>query len=77
MMVLYPNPASGEFFLRGHSASPSQLRILDLQGRALSTQALPAFSGEQRVSTAGLPPGLFLIEWQTREGLVVGKVVLR
>ena len=77
MMVLYPNPASGEFFVRGHSAAASRLRILDLQGRALSTHTLPAFSGEQRVPTAGLPPGLFLVEWRTREGLVIGKVVLR
>lgn len=77
IMVLYPNPASGEFFVRGNSAAASQLRILDLQGRVLSTQTLPPFTGEQRVTAAGLPPGLYLAEWHTREGVVVGKVVLR
>ncbi len=77
ILLMYPNPASGAFFLRGNSAAPSQLRILDLQGREISTQVLPAFTGEHRVPTEGLPQGLFLVEWRSREGVVVGKLVLR
>ena len=76
-ILLYPNPSTGELYLRRESEDPGFLRIMDLQGRVLKTQVFPASYGDGQVQTDGLPPGLFLVVWQTKKGIVTRKIVLQ
>ncbi len=75
-MVLLSNPTEGAIYLRGRSAKPSTLAIFDFQGRRIRGQQLPAFDGDARINTEGLPSGLYLVEWRTPGGATTGKVVL-
>ncbi|WP_170110218.1 multicopper oxidase domain-containing protein [Flavilitoribacter nigricans] len=75
-ITLYPNPASGELYLRTQSTDPGTLRITDMQGRTLRTQVIPAVSGDVRVPVDGLPPGIFLAVWQTQKGIATRKILL-
>ncbi len=75
-MRLYPNPSSGELFLQGVSMKPSTLRFMDLTGKILKEQAIPAFEGNVEINTDGVPKGMLLVEWQTTEGTVSRKWAL-
>lgn len=75
-MVLLSNPTEGAIYLRGRSGKPSTLAIFDFQGRRMRGQQLPAFDGDTRINTDGLPSGLYLVEWRTPGGATTGKVVL-
>lgn len=54
----YPNPVTGSFELE-LPVGAARLQLLDAQGRAARTQATPRGGGRQRVSVAGLAPGLY------------------
>lgn len=76
-MVLYAGAGEGILHLRGASTGPSTLSIVDLGGRRVRTQDLPAFDGDTTIETHGLPCGMYLVEWRTRDGVRTGKVVLK
>lgn len=75
-MLLFPNPTSGELTLRSAATKPSIVRILDIQGRVLKTQTLPAFNGNANIDTAGLPKGLYMVEWRTHAGTITKKLIM-
>jgi FtsP/CotA-like multicopper oxidase with cupredoxin domain len=74
---LYPNPTTGELYLRTAAATAGTLRILDIQGRTLQSLRLPAYAGDQRISIDGLPPGLYLVNWRTPQGMATRKLIVR
>jgi len=74
---LYPNPAYNQLFLEGASRSVSRIRIFDVQGKLLGQGNYPAFDGTLSIPLGDLPRGMILVEWQTEEGRVVKKVVLK
>lgn len=59
---LYPNPAKDHFVVRAEEAL-KHVMLADMQGR-IFYQA-PAEGQEQRVHTAGLPAGIYLVRVQT------------
>lgn len=61
---LFPQPASELIRLRSEqpTESASEIRLLDLSGRVLSRQTLPAGSAEARFELGGLPQGIYLVE---------------
>lgn len=75
-MRIYPNPAHSELFLQGRSAKSSEIQVLDLQGRLLRAQRVPAFDGQVTVDVAGLAQGLYLVRWQSAAGSFTRKVVI-
>ncbi len=76
-MALFPNPAEGTLHLKGQSAKPSTVSIMDLQGRRIREQQLPTFEGDAAINIEGLPNGLYLVEWRTHKGAVTGKLVVQ
>lgn len=76
-LKLYPNPAFDQLFLEGASTAPSKIRIFDLQGKLLSESKYSAFDGTIRIPIFGLPKGMIFVEWQTKNGSAVKKVILK
>jgi hypothetical protein len=58
-----PNPFSGSLSgsLRLAQPAAARLQLLDLQGRLILEQILPAGSSDFRLSTAALPAGIYLL----------------
>ena len=75
-MKLFPNPSTGALFLEGQSAKESRVKIVNVQGRLVREQKLPAFEGNVRIDIDGLSHGLYLVEWRTATGTVTGKLVV-
>jgi FtsP/CotA-like multicopper oxidase with cupredoxin domain len=76
-MELFPNPSTGILHLKGQSNYPSKTSILDLQGRLMREQQIPALDGNATINIDGLPNGLYFVEWRTQRGVVTGKLVVQ
>ncbi len=77
---IFPNPSqSGYLMLQmGQASGKAQLRLYDLTGRQVIGQALDAQPRQiVRISTEGLPAGLYLVEVFSHEGVFREKVILR
>jgi hypothetical protein len=64
-LAAYPNPATGAVQLRGPLAAgaTAQVRVLDATGRCVVQQAGPAGQAAFSLPLAGVPTGLYLVEW--------------
>ncbi len=77
-MLVYPNPTSGELYLRGTSDAPSTVFITDMVGRVLKKQTLPPFAEDILLATEDISQqGLFFVVWKTERGTVTRKVMFR
>lgn len=79
-MTIFPNPShSGYVMVRmGQSTGKASLRLIDLSGRTVYSQAVDAQPGQTiQLSTAGFPAGIYLIELNSSEGVLREKVMLR
>ncbi len=76
-MVVFPNPASRELYMKGKSPESSQLNYLDIHGRLLKTQYLSSFDGLIQLNIEDLPDGLIILSWRTKEGQAVTRVLLQ
>lgn len=76
-LILYADRAEGALHLKATADDASTLTMIDLRGRRVRAQELPAFDGDARIDTRGLPCGVYLVEWRTRGGVRTGKVVLK
>ncbi|WP_303309453.1 PA14 domain-containing protein [Hymenobacter sp. BT730] len=79
LLNIFPNPSSGKFVVRvtQPEAAAGTLEILDLQGRRLHTQSLPAQStGEYRITAPGLSRGAYLVRLITQSGSTTQKLLI-
>jgi hypothetical protein len=77
MMGLYAGTGEGTLHVKGSSTEPSTPSLIDLRGRRVRAEELPAFDSETVIDTRGLPFGVYLVEWRTSQGVVTGKVMLK
>lgn len=75
-LVLFPNPTSGELFLRGPSSLPSTIEIFDLMGRLISKQNLLSFINNATINIEGIPPGMYIVRWKNSKETLSGKVII-
>lgn len=63
-LAAYPNPATGTVQLVGPApTAAAQVRLLDATGRCVRQAALPLGQGRLALSLAGVPAGLYVVEW--------------
>jgi len=64
-LAAYPNPATGTVHLTGPLApgATAQVRLLDATGRCVASLAGPAGQATFELPLAGVPAGLYLVEW--------------
>lgn len=74
---VFPNPATGWLAAQLPETFPagSRFRLLNIAGIPVRQQILN--TRETRIDLTGLPPGLYLAEWQTAEGTEMRRVVVR
>ncbi|MFZ5941843.1 MAG: lamin tail domain-containing protein [Bacteroidota bacterium] len=70
-LLIYPNPASSEFYLRCDLPAGSQLTLFDLSGKAV-WKGVTEDGGLTRIQVGGLRNGFYLL----RAGELTGKVVI-
>ena len=77
-LSLFPNPTNGELTisLPTFVAEATEIRILGIDGRQLKQFSYPAFQRE-RISLAGLTPGIYLLQFRTSAGLTTRKFVMQ
>ena len=76
VMMLFPNPSTGELYLQGEAVKSSTIRMMDAQGRLVKDQLLPVFTGHIKLNTEGLAKGLYMVEWRTNNESHLKKFVL-
>jgi hypothetical protein len=76
-MDVFPNPAREVLYLDGTTSRESTLTFLDMSGRVIKVLRLPGFDGAIELSTAGLPAGMLIMDWQTHEGRGISRVVIK
>jgi hypothetical protein len=62
--TLFPNPAGNELYLKGQSAVPTEIVILDVQGKIMLRQQLPPFDGPVPVAIDTLSHGMYFVQWK-------------
>ncbi len=75
-MVLRAGISEEVLYIRGESDYSSRVTLIDTEGRSVLQRELAPLTGERPVSIEGVPAGVYFVEWQTREGRAVGKVVI-
>lgn len=74
--MVYPNPASDFTTVRSNHSVPVEMRILDVTGRQkIQNQAI--VPGENVVSTSGLTPGIYLLQFIGIENIAVTSLVVK
>jgi len=65
-LAAYPNPAAGTVHLSGPLApgATARVRLLDATGRCVASLVGPAGQAAFELPLAGVPAGLYLVEWQ-------------
>lgn len=71
---IYPNPASGHFYIQGNFALPATIELYDLTGRQVSLQSVT--SNRQRVDVSQLAEGLYVYQLLSDGKVARGKVVI-
>jgi hypothetical protein len=67
--LIFPNPASTHLTLRAEESGLQQVALFDMLGRTVaSRQNFPADSQEITLPVAGLPSGIYLLQWTMRDG---------
>jgi FtsP/CotA-like multicopper oxidase with cupredoxin domain len=74
--VLFPNPAGKEVFLEGSSAVPTEIVILDVQGKVMLRRQLPAFNGSTPVPVDALSHGMYFVQWNNGAEMRLQKLMI-
>lgn len=69
-IYLYPNPAR-DYVLVSGTAVIRQVNLFDISGRLVSTTV--ATGSQAKVSTVGLPKGIYIVRTQLADGTIVTK----
>lgn len=72
-LKLYPNPATNEVTIQFESLTNPQLEVIDVNGRILLNQPLDYTSN--KLNIAALPLGMYLFKINSKEGIVMSKII--
>lgn len=72
-LEIYPNPTSGQFFIKGLPETKSELVLFDLNGKMLKTQLI---QNDQSVDISMFPKGVYVYKVLTTGKPKVGKLII-
>jgi FtsP/CotA-like multicopper oxidase with cupredoxin domain len=75
-MSLFPNPTSGELFLKGISLETSTVQIFNQLGQLLRRQELDPFVGNTLINVDGIRSGLYFVKWNNSKGKFAQKLII-
>jgi len=71
---VFPNPASGYFYIQGSFALPATIELYDLTGRQVFRQ--PVTSNKQQINVGSLTGGLYIYRLLSDGKAARGKIIL-
>ena len=75
-VLVFPNPSGGNFNL-SLPGSGGHFRLIDIQGKEVWMQALPADQTKVEINLQGkLPKGLYFLQWKNENLTGQGKVLV-
>ncbi|MCH9029161.1 MAG: T9SS type A sorting domain-containing protein [Bacteroidetes bacterium] len=74
LFKLYPNPASGHFYIQGSFALPAVIELYDMMGRKVYRQQVT--SNKQQINVTQLAGGLYVYRLVSGGKIARGKVVV-
>lgn len=76
---IFPNPAQDAFFvsLSGQAPDAIPLVLYTLAGQAVRTHTIARGQTRTRIETADLPPGLYLLQAATKQGVANKKIIIK
>lgn len=77
-LVLYPNPARGEAFLRTTLPIPgkTRLELVDIYGKVLKTFQWKSWQGERSIDLQGIPGGIYQLRIEHKRARALRKLVV-
>lgn len=74
-LQLYPTPANAQlqFEMSGIRNETSTIRVFNLQGNQLIEQTIDPGSRSGSLSLEGIPSGLYLMQWQSKDQIITQK----
>jgi N-acetylmuramoyl-L-alanine amidase len=70
---VYPNPVTSELFIDGQGIKPEAYTLYDLNGRAIRSETINGH--KQTVSVTGLNAGVYILQIQTGNGIIVKRII--
>lgn len=70
---IYPNPSSGEFYLKG---SVNHIQVINLAGQSINFTVEDFIDGK-RISMMGAPSGIYVIRYRVGAKLFTEKIIIR
>lgn len=71
---IYPNPCTGTLYIVAEHVNMNRLRVLDITGKPLLQQNVPA--PVHSIDLSGLQPGIYLLELHSDAGLFTRRIIL-
>ena len=73
-----PNPSKGVFSVKGNIGSDAQLKVIDMTGRIVYTQAITASNGyvDATIQLPGVSQGLYLLSLTSDTENIVSQIVV-
>lgn len=59
---IYPNPASGSFFIKSDQTGIQTIRLLDMQGRQVQSWKATDLTRDTAIPLQGVPAGMYLVQ---------------
>jgi N-acetylmuramoyl-L-alanine amidase len=70
---VYPNPVTSELFIDGQGIKPEAYTLYDLNGRVIRSETINGH--KQTVSVTGLNAGVYILQIQTGNGIIVKRII--
>jgi hypothetical protein len=75
-LLIYPNPASNNFFVKMNNSSNARLDLFDLEGRILFSNSIPSGNRITEINTSDLSPGIYFLRMADDKDVVVKKIAI-
>ena len=75
-MVVFPNPASDQTSINVHPDYAGRLYVYDMQGRLVQEDAVSENTSNHTLSVQGWLSGLYVLRYESEQGVFVGKLVV-
>ena len=74
---IFPNPSTGQVNItwNGNLSGNEELSVLDISGKAIFTEPMPATS-EIRLDLTGKNAGIYFVKFRSGEGIITRKLIL-
>lgn len=75
-LIIYPNPSNGQFTIGNISNNNFDIKIIDYQGRMVYNNSFNNINNQVNIDLSGFAKGIYLLQFQTTEGITTKQIVV-